>query len=105
LVDNLHTDTPLTDQTLYYRISSSPIKNGDGKVIAAIAMVEDITDRKRAEEELQQLNITLDQRVRSRTEELERKNAELARFNKLFVDREFRIKELKDRVKAIETKL
>lgn len=99
------TDTPAGDQTLHFRIRSSPIKDEEGKVVAAIEMVEDITDRQRAEEELQKLNETLDQRVRSRTEELERKNAELARFNKLFVDREFRIKELKDRVKELETKL
>ena len=42
--------------------------------------------------------------VKQRTEELEKKNAELQRFNKLFVDREFRIKELKDRIKELEEK-
>lgn len=34
--------------------------------------------------------------------ELERQNAELVRFNRLFLDREFRTNELKDWVKKLE---
>lgn len=34
--------------------------------------------------------------------ELEEKTQKLERFNKLFVDREFRIKELKEKIKALE---
>ncbi len=44
----------------------------------------------------------LEQSVRQRTAELEAKNAELERFSKLFVDREFRIKELRERVQKLE---
>ena len=40
----------------------------------------------------------LEQRVTERTAELAHKNAELEHFNKLFIDREFRIKELRDQV-------
>jgi PAS domain S-box-containing protein len=47
----------------------------------------------------------LEQKISERTSELEEKNKELGRFNKLFVDREFRIKELRERVKKLETEL
>jgi len=42
--------------------------------------------------------VMLEQKVTERTHELSEKNKELERFNKLFVDREFRIKELRDQV-------
>lgn len=44
----------------------------------------------------------LEQKVFERTRELEEKNEELERFNKLFVDREFRIKELRDQVAELK---
>ncbi|MBA3004001.1 MAG: PAS domain-containing protein [Desulfurivibrio sp.] len=44
----------------------------------------------------------LEQKVVERTRELEEKNEELERFNKLFVDREFRIKELRDQVAELK---
>lgn len=53
-------------------------------------------------EALQQQSDTFEEQVRIRTLDLESKNTELQRFNKLFVDREFRIKELKDRVRELE---
>ncbi|MDO9264705.1 MAG: PAS domain S-box protein, partial [Desulfosalsimonadaceae bacterium] len=50
------TDTPVGDQILHYRILSSPIKDHAGKVVAAIEMVEDITERKRTEEHIRNLS-------------------------------------------------
>lgn len=48
------TDTPMGDEIINYRVVSSPIKDEEGKVVAAIEMVEDITERKKAEEKLRQ---------------------------------------------------
>ena len=64
----------------------------------------DITERKLAEEELAKHREHLEELVKERTTELENKNAELRRFNKLFAGREFRIKELRDKVKELEKK-
>ncbi len=47
----------------------------------------------------------LEKRVEERTAELKSKNEQLERMNKLFVGREFRIKELKEQVKALERQL
>ena len=46
----------------------------------------------------------LEELVKKRTSEFEEKNKKLEKFNDLFVDREFRIKELKDKVKKLEKK-
>jgi len=50
------TDTPAGDQIIHYRVLSSPIKDQAGKVVAAIEMVEDITERKQADEQIQNLS-------------------------------------------------
>lgn len=47
---NVHevvTDTPLKGEIRHFRSISSPLKDRDGKIIAAIEMVEDITERRR----------------------------------------------------------
>lgn|GEM_PF-1703944 len=52
------TDTPIGDEIINFRIVSSPIKDNTGNVVAAIEMVEDITARKRTEEELKRAYAT-----------------------------------------------
>ena len=43
------TETPTPSGIVNYRVVASPIKDTQGKVVAAIEMVEDISERKRAE--------------------------------------------------------
>ncbi len=45
-------ETPVGEKIMVYRIISSPVIDKDGSIVAAIEMVEDITERKKAENEL-----------------------------------------------------
>jgi len=49
------TETPTDDESRNYRIITSPIKDGAGKVIAVIEMLEDITEKIQFEKEKQNL--------------------------------------------------
>jgi hypothetical protein len=75
----------------------------------ALLLEEEIEKRQEAQEELERLNEGLELRVQERTsevvaksDELELKNRELERFNKLFVGRELKMVELKERIKELE---
>src|SRR5271157_964169 len=82
-----------TRGTMY--VSSAPIRDGEGTIIAAVVVFHDITARKAVEEELQRAREELELRVAERTAALakanealrsevkERKQAELARSNLL----------------------
>ena len=78
----------------------------DDKSVKGIVLnFKDITERKRANEEITRHRNHLEEMVAERTKELEEKNKELERFNRLFVGREFRIKELREEIKKLQTKL
>jgi len=83
-------------------ISTRPVMLDGAKMIMGV--FRDISERKRAEEALRMLNSELEQRVQQRTAELEAKNAELERANRLFVGRELRMVELKKRIGELEAK-
>lgn len=61
-------------------VSYYPLKNGDGMVIGVNAVIVEITERKRAERQLQELNASLEERVWERTQALAQTNRELEQF-------------------------
>jgi hypothetical protein len=78
------------------------VYDAEGRALRSLGTVQDITARKCVEEDIRKLNQELDQRVKERTVELEAKNMELERMNKLFVGRELRMVELKQRIGELE---
>jgi PAS domain S-box-containing protein len=64
--------------TFPVEIRSNTVQSEDGRLITNA--IRDITERKRAEEEIRELNVHLEERVRARTESLMQSNDELAQF-------------------------
>lgn len=62
----------------------------------------DNTERRKAQDLAQKLNEALEQKVRERTAELEEKLRELERFREATVDRELRMKQLKEEVAQLK---
>lgn len=79
------------------------MKNSDGS-ISKLEIFRDITDRKETEAELLKHHNHLEELVKERTSELEESLKNVERMNELFVNREFRIKELRDELKELKKK-
>lgn len=73
------------------------LRDTDGKPYGMWALVRDITQRKKSEEELEKHRNHLEEMVKERT-------AELERMNRLFVGRELKMIELKNKIAEFEDK-
>ena len=62
----------------------------------------DITKQKHAEESLKHAKLGLEEKVKERTKELQQRLDEVERYYAASVDRELRIKELRDKLKGLE---
>jgi PAS domain S-box-containing protein len=83
-------------------LNVNAVKNEEGKILYSISSWRDITESKLAQEKIVKYQEHLETLVKEQTKELEEKVMELERMNDLFVGREFRIKELRDRVEGLE---
>ena len=66
---------------VWVRRTASTIRKPDGTLDHYIAVIEDVTARKLAEEEISKLNAGLEQRVSERTAQLQAANKELETFS------------------------
>lgn len=71
---------------LYF--TASPLRDGAGKVVGAIETLMDISALKRAQQEVQQFNIELEDKVRARTAELAQANESLRQATQQLVQSE-----------------
>lgn len=81
---------------------SHVIKDARGNVTGTLSSARDITAIRQTEENIKKLNAELEQRVAERTAELKAKTTDLEKINKVFVDRELRMRELKERIAELE---
>ncbi len=88
-----------------YDLIDTPLKNPEGRVILKLAISRDISVLKQTKTELEKHQKHLEILVKEQTATLEEKVAELERMNDVFVGREFRVKELRDRVNELEMKI
>ncbi len=65
----------------WLRIAAALIRDSTGCVIGAVETLEDITERKKAEKVIQELNIDLERRIVERTAQLVAANRELESFS------------------------
>lgn len=86
----------------YYGV---PVRNEGGLVEYVLVMVEDITERKALQAKIDEYAKDLEGKINERTKDLESKIVELERFQKLTVDREIRMTELKQQIEKMRVKL
>lgn len=86
-------------------VVSSAVKSHEGEVIGMVSILRDVTKDIEIRNELDKHRQHLEDLVKERTAEIEDKRKEVERMNKLFVGREIRIKELREKVKELEKKL
>lgn len=82
-----------------------PIKDEPGRVTNIVIVHQDISGRKRAEEELENYRNDLENLVEQRTEELQAKMEERQKLFDLMVGREVRMAELKKVIKKLRTQI
>jgi len=102
--DLLHTEQLFkrkTGETFPVEITTTFHKEND-EVVRVTSIVRDITEQKQNEAELEKYQKHLETLVKKQTNKLGEKVRELERMNDLFVGREFRIKELRDKVEELE---
>lgn len=86
------------DGTVVWVIGNAVPEKIDDVVIGYIGTITDITERKKNEEAILDLNNVLEKKFEEKTKELKEKLIELEHFHDATIDRELRIKELRNEI-------
>lgn len=86
----------------YTRWECRPWHKQDGSIGGIVLYTEVITKRKRVEIELEALKNKLEIEVKEKTAELENRVKELERFHAATIEREFRLKEMRDEIDRLK---
>ena len=81
---------------------NSILTDDNNNIVGLLSSGEDVTTRKKAEEELAKHRDNLEELIKERTKEVEEKNRELDSQMKVFVGRELKIRDLQKRIGALK---
>lgn len=81
-----------------------PLYDADGVIHSIGSIAQDITDRKRHEDELRVLKDQLQDQVNEKTAQLRERVAELEDFYNATIEREFRMQELREEIEQLKTR-
>jgi PAS domain S-box-containing protein len=95
-------ETTKDGRAIWMSLNLTPRFDEEGHIIGILGIGQNISARKQAEDALQKTHKEMEVKVEERTKNLKEKTEKLARMNKLFVDRELRMKELKEKVKELK---
>ncbi len=102
LYDTIYRVIWKNNEIKYIKAKAVISKSKSGKQVKMTGVCFDITEIKKAEEELKEHKNKLEDLVNERTKELELKYSELEKMNKIFVGRELRMVELKKNIHTLE---
>jgi PAS domain S-box-containing protein len=68
--------------TAWVNVHATKLRNSNGRPVCNLALIEDITDRKRADREIREMNDSLERRVAQRTAEAMESNHQLESANR-----------------------
>ena len=98
-------ETTKDGRSIWMSLNLTPRFDEEGHIIGILGIGENISRRKQAEEAIQKAHDELEIKVEERTTNLKEKTEKLERMNRLFVDRELRMKELKEDIKELKRKM
>ncbi|MBN1196673.1 MAG: PAS domain S-box protein, partial [Candidatus Aminicenantes bacterium] len=90
--------------TIAVEIHGRIIFDNQGKPVSLQGVTRDITERKQAQEEILKAKKSLEVKVTEKTRELRERVAELERFHDATIEREFRVKDLRDEIERLKNK-
>ncbi|MDZ7762816.1 MAG: PocR ligand-binding domain-containing protein [Melioribacteraceae bacterium] len=78
------------------------IETAKKRLQSSAHLIGEIVNRKLAEDELKELKNHLEVEVKQKTEELQQRVSELERFHEATIDRELRMKQLREEIKRLK---